>query len=436
MKRTISILVLAALVASLLVSVVPAFAAGPLATSLSLAVSYPNGQAYANVGDNVTVTLKINTNDEIDSWQAGMGWTPAADVAMTAQADDTSWLLAQALTQNANFSDAYQKGAASSGSMTPAGNAILGSGFTGATGDGSLAEYTFKAEALGKVNLTLNSVIVEDIVNGTAGPISSVPVTGASIQVGVAPVLAVQSVSFTPGANQGQQFSASVVVADITTSAYAGGDEIDFALTGATPAVPVSQTLPALAGNGQTVINLTGLTLNSGSTNASLTATIPAFNNASNSGTYSPVSSTGTTPVDASFGAFIKITPDSHVVFASLALGSNTVTGTLNVKCNTDYEVDLSDQGTTSWHMAAYNGTAYVTPATSLTDPLSVASAQNTVDSNSTTKLVTGGVSGQQPDAGQNYPMTYSQNLHYQDPLLAAGETYHLVLTYNGYVTL
>jgi hypothetical protein len=250
------------------------------------------------------------------------------------------------------------------------------------------------------------------------------------VQVGPGPNLAM-SIAFVPHGT-GQTFDATVTVTNNGGSA-SDPDEVSLSLTNTDPAASTDCTVPSLAVGGTFSCGITNAALATGASNSVATAVLSDFGTTKTS-TYSPVSDGGQTLVDASFGAFLDITPDAQVDFPPLVLGANSTSGNLNVKCNTDYQVDLFDNGTTAWHMTQFDGTAF--KSIKLIETMHVASTQNDVTFGAPAKLVTGGVAGQVADAGQDFPLTYEQVLKYADPLLPSGETYHLVLTLNAYVTL
>jgi hypothetical protein len=420
-NRIVSILVLAAIVAALFASAVPAFAAGTILST---------DPKFINAGDTVVVDLKINTDQKIIGWQADVSYNPAV-VKLNSWTEDTSWLKAYAV---ANGGDSFRvAGTINNTTGNLIGASVAGLGIPagqGATGSGVLGNLSFTALANGKAQLTFANVCLV-LPNNTC--LATQTLSPSFIQVGPAPQLQVSSVVFTPAGNQGQIFNAKVTVANVAAAAYPGGDQMTFAVTNATPASPAAVTLPAIGANASASFDLTGLTLNAGAQNATLVATIAAFV-ASKSGVYSPVSDSANTNVDANFGAFLKIAPDAAISFGSLALGDNTKAGSVNVKCNTNYEVDVYDNNASTWHMTEWDGAAF--KSIKLADPMHIISAQSDVTAASAAMLVTGGVAGQSGDAGQTHNLTYKQTVHYADPLLPAGETYHLIVTFNAFVTM
>jgi len=145
----------------------------------------------------------------------------------------------------------------------------------------------------------------------------------------------------------------------------------------------------------------------------------------------------GNTIVDAPVPAYLKISPPIQVTFpASMQPGPNVVAGILNVQCNTSYQVDVFDDQPTDWHLTEWDGSSF--KDLRLTDPLRVQYPEQGTDvtaGTASSRLVSGDASGQSGDAGQDFPLNFIQSLHYSDPLLPAGEGYHLVLTFVGYIT-
>ena len=138
--------------------------------------------------------------------------------------------------------------------------------------------------------------------------------------------------------------------------------------------------------------------------------------------------------MDASFGAFLDLTTPDLVTFPSLALGANSVASSLNVKCNTNYAVEVSNAN--GWKMAEWNGTAFVPSGRSLKNAMSITADGRTVTAGSPSLLVDGGVAGQNGMAGEDYAFTLAQQLEYADPMLPSGRSYHLIMEFLAYVTL
>lgn len=426
--RSVSMLVVVALIASLLVAVVPASAQAATLLTLTL------GQRNANQGDTVTVPVSISTAagfSGIRAYQFSLAYDPTR-VVPTGVSDGGFLATAGA---SCNVIQALPP-SWTAGILSVPGWAILGCTGSSAAGNGTLANINFNVLSNapnGKANLSLQNVVLADV-NAAAVPAASVVLNNTYIQVGPGSDLRVSALGFQP-IGTGSTFNLQFTITN-QGGAASDPDVVTVASTGTTTPTQ-SINLGAIAAGASQSFTLPNYALATGSQNASFTITIQG-NLQSRTGTYSPVSSNGQTPIDASFGAFLQITPPSQVNFGQLQLGTNTVAGVLNVKSNTSYQVDLFDNGTTVWHMTEWNGAAFGTRR--LSDALHVQSGAagglHDVTAGTPPVLVTGGVAGQSGDAGQDFGLNFVQILHYADPLLPTGSTYHLILTFNGYVTL
>jgi len=309
----------------------------------------------------------------------------------------------------------------------------------GCTGSGLLVTLNFRAVAVGSTAVTPANIIWASQ-TGAAFPAADGTFPAFTLYVGAAPRLVVQSVAFQPngGTPPGTIFNAIVTVSNQGGNP-SNPDTLVVAATNATPASS-NVAVPALAAGASQQFTV-ALTLAAGQQTSVVTASIASFSTSASS-TYSPVSSSGQTTVDATIGAYIRITPDSHINMPNpLLIGANNDQGgNINVQCNTNYNVDVSDSGNTAhpWHMTEWNGTAFVAGGRYLQDffALRVDPAGTFVTGPNGGTLLSGTVAGQGAgDVGQNFPLRYRQTIHYSDPVLPAGETYHLVLTLNGYVT-
>ncbi|MEW6651215.1 MAG: cohesin domain-containing protein [Chloroflexota bacterium] len=302
----------------------------------------------------------------------------------------------------------------------------------GCTGSGTVATLNFTAVAAGLSSMTISGVIMA--YGTSAAPAGDITFPGFNQYVGAAPRLVVQDVSFSPATGDPSGFTVHVTVAN--TGGVDSPADVPLLVTtdgNATPASQIVQLAP-LAGGASRVVDLTGYQLAAGQSSAVVTAAIAAFSSSASS-SYSLASSAGETRLDATFGAFIQITPDALVNFGRLQLGVNERPGSINVKCNTNWQVDVSDRNPTAWRMSEYDGSSFVPNPRRLIEPLSVTGQGRTVTVGTPPFLLSGNVAGQSGDAGQDFALTYSQRLRYADPLLPAGRSYHLVLTFNGFVT-
>jgi hypothetical protein len=425
MNRKISILLLVAILASLVLSAAPAFAAGEPIVSIPI--------ANAMQGDTITVPVQVDTQGvgirgygiNLDFDKNKVELLGVTDAGFLGTCPGGQVYLGTVVIDN------------DAGTMRGASAAYLGcAGKTVSTPAGSpatIANIQLKVKA-GAVNGKMNWIFAANtkLIDASAGNMlpPAIVLNPKWVQIGPAPNLNM-AISFVPHGT-GETFDATVTVTN-NGGSPSDPDTVSLGLSNTTPAASTSCPVPSLAVGGTASCTILNAALSTGASNSIATATLAQFGT-TKTATYSPVSDSGQTKIDASFGAFLKITPDAQVNFPTLALGANTTTGNLNVKCNTNYQVDVFDNNPTAWHMTEFDGTSFKT--IKLSEPMRVASTQNEVTAGTPAKLVSGGVAGQNADLGQDYPLTYSQVLKYADPLLPAGETYHLVLTLNGYVTL
>jgi hypothetical protein len=143
----------------------------------------------------------------------------------------------------------------------------------------------------------------------------------------------------------------------------------------------------------------------------------------------------GTTQIDGSVNPFLQIAVDPAVNFGQLAIGKNTTSGALVVRCNTNYQVDVSDANPlTAWFLTEFHLGLYKNQH--LFEPLSLQAIGFPIVDRPGGALLNGNVTAQgSHDIGQSFPLVFIQNLYYADPMLPPGETYHLVLTFNAYVS-
>jgi hypothetical protein len=434
-KKTFPILIVFAMLVGLFGFAIPVFAA---ASDIVATYSLPSGQVNAGDTFSVPVRLAVTSAQPVTGLQFNMSWDPAVldlvsitkgDIFSTCSLAASDFLNAPTINHTAGTMINYSI----AGLGIPTGSGCYNSG-AGANGTGTtMATLNFRAIANGKSVQAISGVVFADP-NSTAYASANYTFTGFTQYVGQAPKLAVQGISFQPngGTPPGTIYNAVITV----TNQGGSASDPDTMVVTATNATPASSNIavPAIAAGASQQFTV-ALTMAAGQQNSLVSASIATFSTTI-SNTYSPVSDSGNTPIDATFGAFIKITPDSAINFGKLALGANTATGSINVQCNTNYEVDVTDSNATNWNMSEWTGAAFVASGKKLQDKASVQAAGNTAVTAPGGKLLTGAVAGQGAnDAGQSFGLTYSQNLHYGDPLLPAGETYHLVLTWNGFVT-
>jgi len=418
-KSLVSVFAMLAMVAALLGVASPAAAAGPVVLTINI----------QNTVQGATITVPILISSDVTQPTRGYQF----DLAF-----DPSRLQAQSVSDGGFLTSVAGHGNLQVGN-TPTidnvGGHILGASWIltggdghGPTGSGTLANVVFTVPAgapNGKAILTLSNVIISNESGSAQYPTT---LNTKWVQVGPGPVLGL-AIGFTP------HIATSTFDVNVTVSNTGGSpsdpDTLALSLTNASPASG-SISVPSIAAGANQTFSLNGVSL-TGST-STVTATLQNFGT-SKQATYSPVSSSGQTKVDANFGAFLQITPSAQVTFGSLQLGQNSISGNLNVKCNGGYEVDAYDNEPNGFYMTEYTGSAYGSRKLSSALTVWANGFPAGVTAGSPVVLLTGGVAGQHDDTGQDFPLTYYQPLHYVDPLLPAGETYHTMITFNAYVT-
>jgi len=435
-RKTFPILVIFTMLVGLLGFAMPAFAAAG-----DIVVSYTLPSGTVNAGDNITIPVLLANNsvEPLTGLQFNLSWNPAV-LDLTSVTKGTYFTTCSLATSDFLNAPTISHAAGTMTNYSVAGLGIPGGQGCYNTGTGSntttnnIATLNFHAVANGKSTVTVSGVIFSDV-NSHAYAANNYTFPGFTQYVGQAPRLVVQSVAFQPngGTPPGSIFNAIVTVANQGGSA---SDPDTLVVTTDGNATPASTNVPLAAIPANTTQQFTvAMAMVAGQQSAKVTASIASFST-SVYNTYSPVSSSGSTAIDATFGAFILITPDTAVNFGSLALGANSASGNMNVKCNTSYEVDVTDNAGNAWNMAEWNGTAFVASGHKLASKLTVTAAGNPAATEGHAMLLTGGVAGQGANnAGQNFALTYAQSLTYGDALLPAGETYHIILTWNGFVT-
>ena len=130
----------------------------------------------------------------------------------------------------------------------------------------------------------------------------------------------------------------------------------------------------------------------------------------------------------------MKISPDLSIQMGELKLGPNIFSGSINIWCNTSYLVEVSDTNPlTAWHLRQFDGTAYLDHL--LTDPLIIQADGFPAVSYPGGILLSGTLSGQAAqNRGQTFGLRYFQSANYSDMKLPPGQTYHLILNFNGFV--
>lgn len=161
---------------------------------------------------------------------------------------------------------------------------------------------------------------------------------------------------------------------------------------------------------------------------------------------------TGDQTVEGNVTATISITAPGAISAFSLvadASPANTdnenASGNLTVISNTPYHIQINSDTPaygTAAKMNKYTASAYVTPAVTLTDFFhwKVATQEGTTKTttSSPTQISTTASSIAEiddtatDDDGYITTLTYTQGVHYGDPVLTSGNNYHIVITFTA----
>lgn len=307
----------------------------------------------------------------------------------------------------------------------------------GAPDNGIIAVLNFTALSNGRFYIALRNIQVQ----AAAGySLLNINVTGGLVQVGPPPHVTITNLRAVPSgegiANYGYEFKLHFDINNINGS-ISDPTQAIVSVFGATPSLLWVNIPPLQIGEVRHYV-LEGYRLVEGSDSADISVFVIGDGSAHITYRYLPVMDSGMTQVDAEVGAFLDLTAPERVEFRNMQLGVNNVSATLNVRCNTAYRVDVFDpESLTNWHMRQWDGATY--KGYRLGTPLEVRYAPqgSLVTKGTPAHLLSGDISGQGANnAGQNFDLLFTQTLQYGDALLPSGEVYHLVLIFNGYVTL
>ena len=401
-------------------------------TSVSVA---PASQAVAN-GAAFTVDMAVNTNTAMRGWQMNVNFDASKMTATSVT--EGSFLSAYAI---ANGGGTIPAGAATidnvAGTVTIPGYAITGAGTSGPTGTGTLCTISFTAKTGidNYASVAPSAVILSDV-SGVTIPGTSL--TGGTVAIGNVPMpdLIVSSAS-------------AARVTDTTyTITYTIHNQGNLAAGACTTSIvidsgtPITVACPALAAGASDTQTTAAQTVTSGSDTIVVTADSAGAVSEGNEGnnartiTYATVGGSGTLIINSNIAAALNLTVPAAIDPWNMVVGTNDITGSANVKCNSEWMLQVRDQGTTTighmtkWLLGVYDG------ATRLINPLTVGCATSVALSASPQTIVTGTPAGQSGDAGQNLTISFHQPVLYADPVLTGGSTYHIVVTFTASVTI
>ncbi|MFA5375478.1 MAG: CARDB domain-containing protein [Dehalococcoidia bacterium] len=401
-------------------------------TAVSVA---PASQAVAN-GATFTIDMNIDTDTASRGWQMNVNF-------------DASKLTANSVTEG-SFLSAYAAanggmtipaGAATidnvAGTITIPGYAIMGAGTGGPTGTGTLCTISFTAKTGidDFAGITPTGVVIADV-TGTAipGPVA----TGGTVAIGDVPMpdLVVSALSAAKVSD-----TTYTVTYTITNqgNAATGACTTSIVIDGGAPITVACPALAALTSDTQTT---SAQTLSDASDTIVVTADSAGVVSESNEGnnartiTYAAVGDDGGTSLNGNIAAKLMLTAPADIDPWNLVQGTNDITGSANVKCNTDWQLQVNDEDTTTgghmtkWMLGVYDS------GTKLTAPLNVGCTTSVDLSGTPQTIVTGTTAGQSGDDGQNLTINFHQPVFFADPVLTGGYSYHIVVTFTASVTI
>jgi hypothetical protein len=401
-------------------------------TSVSVA---PASQAIAN-GAAFTIDMNIDTDTASRGWQMNVNFDASKLTANSVS--EGTFLSAYA---SANGGGTIPAGAVTidnvAGTITIPGYAIIGAGTGGPTGTGTLCTISFTAKTGidDFAGITPTDLVIADV-TGTAipGPVA----VGGTVAIGDVPMpdLVVSAASTTKVDD-----STYTVTYTITNqgNAASGACTASIVIDSGTP---ITVACPALAAGASDSQTTAAQTVTDGSDTIVIAADSAGVVAESNEGnntrtiTYATVGGDGDTPINGNIQAKLLLTVPAGIDPWNLVQGNNDITGSANVKCNTDWQLQVSDQDAatgghmTKWLLGAYDS------GTKLTAPLNVGCSTSIDLSGTPQTIVTGTPAGQSGDDGQNLIINFHQPVFFADPVLTGGYSYHIVVTFTASVTI
>lgn len=401
----------------------------------SVSVS-PTSQAVAN-GETFTVSLDVYTNTATRGFQGNVSF-------------DASKLIANSVTEGtflsdwttANGGEVVKAGTTAinntAGTIGTPGWAIMGGNTSsGATGSGTLCTISFTAKT-GIDDLASITPTYAKLADVTSIRIPGTTYEGGTVAIGnvAMPDLAVSALSATK-------------VDDTTyTITYTITNQGNAAAAASTTSIvidagtPITVACPGLAASASDTVTTGNQTLTSGSDTIVVTADSAGVvsesveSNNSRTIVYATAGDAGDTVINGNIAAKLVLTAPPAIDPWNLIQGPNSVSGPANVKCNSDWQLQVHDQNATAGHMTKWMLSSGYDLSTKLTDALNVSCQSSKVLSATPQTIATGTPAGQSLDSGQDLTVGFDQYVYYADPVLTGGYSYHIVITITASVTI
>jgi hypothetical protein len=395
----------------------------------------PASQAVAN-GATFTIDMNIDTDTASRGWQMNVNFDAGKLTANSVT--EGSFLSAYAA---ANGGMTIPAGAATidnvAGTITIPGYAIMGAGTGGPTGTGTLCTISFTAKTGidDFASITPTGVVISDV-TGTAipGPV----MIGGQVAIGNVPMPDLVVSALSAAKVDDTTYTITYTITN-QGNAATGACTTSIVIDGG---APMTVACPALAAGASDTQTTTAQTVTSGSDIIVVTTDSAGAVSESNEGnntrtiTYATIGANGNTSINSNIAAKLLLTVPASIDPWNLVQGTNDITGSANMKCNTDWQLQVNDQDTaTSGHMTKWMLGVYV-PATHLTAPLTVGCTTSVDLSGTPQTIVTGTPAGQSGDSGQGLTISFHQPVFFADPVLTGGYSYHIVVTFTASVTI
>jgi hypothetical protein len=388
------------------------------------------------IGDEFDVNIVIDADRELLGAQAAIDFdeTVLNIMSITHKGElFTNYVTANGGTVEDNIIE-YPHGSISNANTTgqtgDLGVSIVGMGAQGPTG-GIFWTLHFKAIADGTSPIT----IVNEAMTDTAGNIiPGAIITGSTVTVGAAlPDLTVTTLTTSWEDPDAGSYYVQFTIKNIGTLApSASSARLTIDGVAIESAIPVS----ALAANAQQVFELGPYTMSGESdtitveaNNTEAFAEITADNN-----TLTTYLASTKTIIEGNIVSKIIMSVPASIVDWELQVGNNSITRNLNIKSNSDWVVNIKEDSIRDMlgHLTEWDGSSYLSRA--LANPLALSCDGKVIPylTADDQPLADGITADQNGDDGENFVVTFSQEVEFQDARLgsSAGTVYHLVITF------
>ncbi|MFA5308798.1 MAG: CARDB domain-containing protein [Dehalococcoidales bacterium] len=144
-------------------------------------------------------------------------------------------------------------------------------------------------------------------------------------------------------------------------------------------------------------------------------------------------SDSDTTDINGNVMADIELTSPSDIDSWHLTIGINTASGTLNIKSNVPWQVDVSDADSISnGFMTEWNGSTFADNPEKLNHAMIIKCGSFTVILAGPGMICEGDTDGQNGNLGENFQITFSQEVEWADAMLTNGNVYYICVTFNA----